>query len=162
MYKTVKQTSELWRRQSDFYAGQHFASHTFFGWTLIYCVHTSQLRCVLWPNISYNHTFTPISRRNWQNLRILKTSSFISSPVHPPPLHWYFYLSTMVFTCPNDRWTGLCIRLCRQWQKWDRNLMTTGTVWCRLPATAYSRARGDSAWSGLYTGHTKGEYLEGA
>ena len=25
--------------------------------------------------------------------------------------HPYFYMSTAVFTCPNDEWTGLCIKL---------------------------------------------------
>ena len=30
---------------------------------------------------------------------------------HPPPIHPYFYLSIFVFTCPNDRWTGLYIKL---------------------------------------------------
>ena len=28
-----------------------------------------------------------------------------------PPVHPYFYPSIFVFTCPNDRWTGLCIKL---------------------------------------------------
>ena len=31
---------------------------------------------------------------------------------HPPGVHPYFYLSTTVFTSPNDWWTGLCIKLC--------------------------------------------------
>ena len=33
-------------------------------------------------------------------------SSFIFLPIHP-----HFYPSTMVFTHPNDGWTGLCIKL---------------------------------------------------
>ena len=28
------------------------------------------------------------------------------------PDHPYFYQSTTVFTCPNDGWAGLCIKLC--------------------------------------------------
>ena len=32
----------------------------------------------------------------------------------PPPVHPYFYLSIFVFTRPNDGWTGLYIKLCRE------------------------------------------------
>ena len=31
--------------------------------------------------------------------------------IHPPPIHPYFYPSIFVFTHPNDRWSGLCIKL---------------------------------------------------
>ena len=31
---------------------------------------------------------------------------------HPPPVYPYFYPSIFGITCPNDGWTGLCIKLC--------------------------------------------------
>ena len=30
----------------------------------------------------------------------------------PQPVQWYFYLSIMGFACPNDGWSGLCIKVC--------------------------------------------------
>ena len=32
--------------------------------------------------------------------------------LHFLPVHPYFYLSTIVFTRPNDGWAGLCMKLC--------------------------------------------------
>ena len=57
-----------------------------------------------WTTNTHVIPFTLISKAQL----IWKTffGSFIFLPVHP-----YFYPSTTVFTRPNDRWTGLCIKL---------------------------------------------------
>ena len=55
------------------------------------------------------HHLHSLLRHNWQHLWFWDTFlfySFIFFPVHP-----YFYLSTMVFTRPNEGWTGLCLKL---------------------------------------------------
>ena len=57
-------------------------------------------------NVDYKYTCDTITllRHNW-HLQVFLLHFF---PVHP-----YLYPSTMVFTCPNDGWTGLCIKLRR-------------------------------------------------
>ena len=54
------------------------------------------------------HHLHSLLRHNWQYLMFWNIffCSFIFLPVHP-----YFYLSTMTFTRPNDRWTDLSISL---------------------------------------------------
>ena len=54
------------------------------------------------------HHLHSLLRHNWQYI-------WFGSPfllLHFLPIHAYFYPFTTVFTHPNDRWMGLCIKQC--------------------------------------------------
>ena len=78
-------------------------------WWVITYTRTSQLRCGLefrtWNKLP-THVWHPFSRHIYD----LFWRPFLLP--HYLPVHWYFYPSTSGFTCPNDRWTDLCMKLC--------------------------------------------------
>ena len=60
-----------------------------------------------WTTNTHVTPFTLTSKIIYMVLEHFFAPSFFTTPPHP-----HFYPSTMVFTHPNDGWTGLCIKLC--------------------------------------------------
>ena len=102
-------------RWQGFMQDKIIASHTWFGGHMdVNCSASLQtLKCVWWPEMDYRHTCDTIFT-HFQGITN-NTYGFgrrFFAPSFSLPVHQYFYPSIFVFTRPNDRWTGLYIKLC--------------------------------------------------
>ena len=91
-----------------FVQDQIVASHTCLvdTWNRQLLSHFTNVKYVFWLEMNYRHTCDTIYTHFWG---ITDNIYDCRRPVFAPS---YFYPSKTGFTCPNDGWTGLCIKLC--------------------------------------------------